>query len=60
MKPSRRLKIYTKYRSRRWGSTTVPQIKLEGLWLEQLGFKKGQEVDVEQTPDKITITVRQP
>ena len=59
MKSSRRLKIHTKHRTRTWDSTTVPQIKLEGRWLEQLGFKEGQEVDVEQSPDRITIRVRQ-
>ena len=58
MKPSRRLKIHAKYRNLAWGNTTVPQIKLEGRWLEQLGFKEGREVDVEQAQEKITITLR--
>lgn len=57
MKSTRRLKIHSKYRSCSSGNTTVPQIKLEGRWLERLGFKAGQEVDIEPSPDKIVITV---
>jgi toxic protein SymE len=57
MKSSRRLKIRSKFRQRTW--ETVPQIKLEGRWLEHLGFKEGQIVEIEEEEEKITITVRQ-
>ncbi|UUV12795.1 type I toxin-antitoxin system SymE family toxin [Clostridioides difficile] len=37
-------------RGKWWNSTkytTVPQIRLQGLWLEQLGFEPGMELKVE-------------
>ena len=44
----RKLKIHSKFRTRRWDNTTVPEIRLEGKWLERLGFKEGQIVNIEQ------------
>lgn len=53
------LKIYSKFRYRRWGNNyTVPEIRLEGQWLEQLGFKKGDTVKIDQKKNKLIITVR--
>jgi len=43
---------------KRWDNIFVPEIRLEGKWLEELGFKTGQEIDIEQTHDRITITPR--
>jgi toxic protein SymE len=57
MKRLRRLKIRSKFREHSWGET-VPVIKLEGRWLENLGFKEGQVVEVEEEEEKITIRVR--
>ncbi|MFC5044697.1 SymE family type I addiction module toxin [Aquimarina hainanensis] len=52
------LKIHSKFRYRRWGSDYfVPEIRLEGLWLEQLGFKKGDTVKIDQEKNKLIITV---
>ncbi|MEO0556381.1 MAG: SymE family type I addiction module toxin [Bacteroidota bacterium] len=53
------LKIYTKHRARRWDYTTVPEIRLEGRWLEKLGFKEGDQVHIEQQHNKLTITLHQ-
>jgi len=53
------LKIYSKFRYRRWGNNyTVPEIRLEGQWLEQLGFEQGNEVQIEQKNNKLIITVK--
>lgn len=53
------LKIYTKFRYRRWGPDySVPEIRIEGKWLEQLGFEKGNEILIEQKRRKLIITVR--
>lgn len=49
------LKIHRKFRSRTWDHTTVPEIRLEGKWLEQLGFTIGEEVEVQQQHNKLTI-----
>jgi toxic protein SymE len=53
----RKLKIHSKFRTRRWDNTTVPEIRLEGKWLERLGFKEGQIVNIEQKKNKLTITI---
>jgi toxic protein SymE len=52
------LKIHRKFRARAWDYITVPEIRLEGKWLEQLGFEQGNEVIIEQKKNKLTITVR--
>ena len=52
----RKLKIYRKFRSRTWDNTFVPEIRLEGKWLEQSGFKQGMHIRVEMEAGKITIT----
>ena len=58
MRQFRILKIYSKFRYRRWGNNyTVPEIRLEGQWLKQLGFKQGNEVLIEQKNNKLVITV---
>ena len=52
------LKIYSKFRYRTWDNTTVPVIRLEGKWLERLGFKSGNEVEIELKKNKLIITVK--
>jgi len=52
------LKIYSKFRYRTWDNTTVPEIRLEGRWLEKLGFEQGNEVLIEQKKNKLIITVK--
>ena len=59
LRKTRILKIHSKYRSQNWGSTTVPEIRLEGKWLEELGFKEGKQVQIEQHPNKLIITLHQ-
>ena len=58
MNALRILKIYSKFRSRTWDSTTVPEIRLEGKWLEKLGFEVGGEVMIKQQKNKLTITTK--
>lgn len=59
MKKFRVLKIHRKFRYRRWkGHYTVPEIRLEGLWLEQLGFEKGNQVLIEQKKNQLILTVK--
>jgi toxic protein SymE len=57
MATSRKLKIHTKYQARTYGSTTIPEIRLEGKWLGKLGFKEGQMVNIEEKKNKLTITI---
>lgn len=58
MTNSRKLKIHTKHQARAYGgTTTIPEIRLEGKWLDKLGFKQGQMVIIDQKKNKLTITV---
>jgi toxic protein SymE len=57
MSEFRKLKIHTKYQNRKFGETKIPEIRLEGKWLEALGFKQGQTVEIRQQKNKLTITV---
>lgn len=57
MSKFRKLKIHTKYQTRRFGEVKIPEIRLEGKWLDELGFKQGQTVTIELADNKLTITV---
>ncbi|TYP92976.1 toxic protein SymE [Sphingobacterium allocomposti] len=58
MTNSRKLKIHTKHQARAYGmTTTIPEIRLEGKWLDRLGFKEGQTVNIEEKKNKLTITI---
>lgn len=57
MKDSRKLKIHTKYQPNTYKATTIPVIKLEGKWLNKLGFNAGQMINIKQKKNKLTITV---
>ncbi|MGE0931160.1 SymE family type I addiction module toxin [Peijinzhouia sedimentorum] len=58
MTNSRKLKIHTKHQARAYGATTtIPEIRLEGKWLDRLGFKQGKMVIIDQKKNKLTITV---
>lgn len=50
----RSLKIQPDIKFNRWSRTTVPVIRLSGLWLEKLGFAPEQRVTV-TTMDKLLI-----
>ena len=57
MKNFRKLKIHPKYQKRTYKGITIPSIKLEGKWLEKLGFKKGKNVIIEQKKNKLIVTI---
>ncbi len=57
MNNSRKLKIYQKFRTRTWDNTVVPEIRLEGEWLKELGFEIGKEIEIKQQKNKLTITL---
>ena len=49
---SRQLKVYGVHRSS--DHKAVPQLRICGLWIEQLGFKVGQKVNI-TTRDRLLI-----
>lgn len=54
---TKRLKIYQKFRTRAWDSIVVPEIRLEGKWLQELGFEIGKEIEIREQKNKLTITL---
>lgn len=56
MKNFRKLKIYTKYKSGIY-RVPIPEIRLEGKWLNKLGFNQGQMATIEQEKYRLIITV---
>ena len=59
MSKFRKLKIHTKHQARRYYAVTIPEIRLEGKWLDELGFKQGQTVLIQLENKKLIITVEQ-
>lgn len=53
----RKLKVHTKHQNRSWKNITVPEIRLEGKWLAELGFVAGEHVRIEQLERKLIITL---
>lgn len=58
MSKFRRLRIHSKHRGSSWNTITVPEIRLEGKWLAELGFEVGQYVQVEVSQHKLVITLK--
>jgi toxic protein SymE len=59
VKKSRNLKIYPKIRVRTWDRIIVPEIRLQGIWLKELGFEHGKQIKVEKHKDKLVITLEE-
>jgi toxic protein SymE len=55
METHRKKKVYTKIRSRTYDIIRIPEIRLEGKWLDKLGFKEGSEIVIQQEKNKLTI-----
>lgn len=49
------LKVYRKFQCRRWDHKAVPEIRLEGDWLQDLGFEIGDAIEVQQEKHQLTI-----
>ncbi|MER3373978.1 MAG: SymE family type I addiction module toxin [Allomuricauda sp.] len=56
---TRKLKIHTKFRRRTWDNTKVPEIRLEGRWLEELGFEMGKTITIISENNKLTIKIEE-
>jgi len=52
---ARSLKIQPIYRFNRWSTSIVPEIKLCGKWLEQLGFEARSRVTIHASKELIVI-----
>lgn len=54
---ARKLKVYSKYRplASSYYGRTVPELRLCGVWLEQSGFRIGEQVQITIRDQEITI-----
>ncbi|WP_420401533.1 SymE family type I addiction module toxin [Flagellimonas sp.] len=52
----KKIKIQPKHRKRTYDQIIIPEIRIEGKWLEALGFRLGEYVQVEWVQDKLVIT----
>jgi toxic protein SymE len=53
---TRTIKIQPRQRKRKFMSdTTVPEIKLQGMWLEELGFFEGKRIIIIPSRKKLVI-----
>ena len=62
-KENRKLKVYEKSSERRgtgfyvrYETVSLPQIRLEGHWLQELGFDPGTPINVKCESGKLVIT----
>ncbi|WP_369413798.1 SymE family type I addiction module toxin [Abyssalbus ytuae] len=53
----RKLKIYKKFQPRERKYIPVPEIRLGGRWLKELGFDIGKEIEIKQHTNKLIITL---
>jgi toxic protein SymE len=54
---TRKLKVYPKHRVGNKHFKVVPEIRLCGQWLRDVGFKSGNFIEVISEMNKITITM---
>ncbi|WP_343662620.1 SymE family type I addiction module toxin [Chryseobacterium mucoviscidosis] len=57
MMNSRKLKIYSRFQKSSNRMIIVPEIRLRGKWLDEIGFGEGKMVNIQQKKNKIIITV---
>ncbi len=55
--PQRKLKVYGRTVGRGNHLKQIPEIRLLGYWLNQMGYKPGQTVNVCQQGKSLTITL---
>lgn len=49
-------KRYRKSGYRYGGGRVVPELRLSGVWLEEMGFIGGQKLDITVSKDRLIIT----
>jgi toxic protein SymE len=54
-KQKKTVKLQPKHRQLAWGCKTVPWLTLSGIWLEENGFKVGQQVEITVKQNELII-----
>ena len=49
------VKLQEKHRSLAWSSKVVPELRVNGVWLETYGFKAGERVEITMQENQLTI-----
>lgn len=52
---SRTIKLQHKHRALTWGQKTVLELRVNGIWLEQNGFKAGGQVEITVSQNELII-----
>ena len=51
----KQIKLQPKHRALSYGQKIVPELKISGVWLEQLGFKAGESVSITTREELLII-----
>lgn len=54
-KTTRQVKLHPHYRTLTYHNKVVPQLKISGVWLEQVGFRADEHVIITVEHEKLTI-----
>ena len=52
---TRKIKLQPRTRALAWGRKTVPELRINGVWLEQSGFAAGQTVEITVEENQLII-----
>ncbi len=52
---SKTIKLQPKHRALAWGQKVVPELRVNGVWLEQHGFKAGEQIEITIQQNQLTI-----
>jgi hypothetical protein len=52
---TRKIKLQPKTRALSWGQKIVPELRINGVWLEQTGFKAGGQVEITVSQNELII-----
>lgn len=49
------VKLQPKVRQLTWGQKVVPELRINGVWLEENGFKAGAQVEIVVSKNQLVI-----
>jgi len=52
---SKTIKLQPKSRALAWGQRIVPELRVNGVWLEMHGFKAGEKVEITISQNQLII-----
>jgi hypothetical protein len=58
MKSNRITTVTYRYQQRSYSNKKVPEIRMSGQWLKDLGFDTGKKLQITCEPEKLTIALQ--